>query len=219
MNCYFLDMENIPQSIHINSCVQFDEQDRIYVLYSKEQKDRYIGNIGAVRRRCRNTYGVEVKNGIKNALDFNLSMLIGVVIGECIKIGIQDINIVVVSNDKGYTTLQDSISMIQRAYKINIKLSFVPSIFVSYKPVRKLEDRKTTCLDSLLKSRDRSIIKRVFTEDDDEFIDDVYLCFKLASWNKSTVPKFLRKVFPDKVSTQIYQTLKYTPVENIKNKK
>lgn len=94
MNCYFLDMENIPQSIHINSCVQFDEQDRIYVLYSKEQKDRYIGNIGAVRRRCRNTYGVEVKNGIKNALDFNLSMLIGVVIGECIKIGIQDINIV-----------------------------------------------------------------------------------------------------------------------------
>lgn len=97
MNYYLVDFENV-RTDGIKELSEVNDGDAVVIFYSDQCKNITLDVIANMTRKKINLTCFKVKTGTKNALDFQLSSYLGLLIGQ--ERG--NANYYIVSNDKGY---------------------------------------------------------------------------------------------------------------------
>lgn len=102
MNYFLIDYENTKLSVN-DDLVKCSEGDKVIVFFSNCCKNISMDIVEDIIKKGASFSCIEIKQGTKNALDFQLSSYLGFIIGS----GCEDANIYIVSKDKGYDCLCD----------------------------------------------------------------------------------------------------------------
>lgn len=102
MNYFFVHFENV-NSDGIKDLSGVKEGDEFIIFYSEKCKSISIEIIEKILRMKVNLKCFKIKNGAKNALDFQLSSYLGFAIGQVEK----DSNFFIVSEDRDYDSVLD----------------------------------------------------------------------------------------------------------------
>lgn len=97
MNYYLVDFENV-RTDGIKDLSEVNDGDVVVIFYSDQCKNITLDVIANMTRKKISLTCFKVKTGTKNALDFQLSSYLGLLIGQ----EQSDANYYIVSNDKGY---------------------------------------------------------------------------------------------------------------------
>ena len=137
MRVYLVDLENCGDAF---KNIEDDDYkaSRCFIVYSDVCEQTYNKYISVALKYFRHVDSLKVKNSCKNALDFNLSLYLGYIIG---KFRGNKVEIVIISKDKGYSNLEYALKTIAYQEGIDISFSERPKIKYHYSSIN---------LDSLL---------------------------------------------------------------------
>lgn len=127
MKCYLLDLENIERSLKWCCNREYAEDDRVYVFYSDELCSSYGRYRTALSKKCNFVRGIYIGSKGKNALDFNLAAVLGMVIQEVKGQGKDSLDVIIVSDDMGYRNLQSFATWSKINFSITVNMDFVGS--------------------------------------------------------------------------------------------
>lgn len=221
MKCYLLDLENLPYAVRWASKRVYDKNDRIYVLYSDELYGFYIQNKLSLEKRCRNIHGVRIFSRKKNALDFNLAGIFGMLIQECIQSGKQDLEVHIVSEDRGYIALVNLASWARLNFGVRVNIVFDNS---------KEDIVRSVVGDRITYSKEESLLEKngfkfyrynknvlnkyVLGGETKEVKDKVKRALVGAKYERKYVYESLQKFFSEKEASSLYKKLKSFLEEN-----
>gem|GEM_PF-3197699 len=124
LKCYLLDLENLPYAMKWAYHQEYSKEDRVYVLYSEELYSYYLQNIASMNKKCKFVKGFKITSKSKNALDFNLAGIFGMLIQECVQQRVDTLEVHIVSEDSGYRSLGDLASWARLNFGLNVKILF-----------------------------------------------------------------------------------------------
>lgn len=124
LKCYLLDLENLPYAMKWAYHQEYSKEDRVYVLYSEELYSYYLQNIASMNKKCKFVKGFKITSKSKNALDFNLAGIFGMLIQECVQLRVDTLEVHIVSEDSGYRSLGDLASWARLNFGLNVKILF-----------------------------------------------------------------------------------------------
>lgn len=124
LKCYLLDLENLPYAMKWAYHQEYSKEDRVYVLYSEELYSYYLQNIASMNKKCKFVKGLKITSKSKNALDFNLAGIFGMLIQECVQQRVDTLEVHIVSEDSGYRSLGDLASWARLNFGLNVKILF-----------------------------------------------------------------------------------------------
>lgn len=212
MKCYLLDLENLPYTMKWASKQNYAKDDRVYIMYSEDLHDFYISNLVSLNRKCKNVHGIKIFSRSKNALDFNLAGIFGMLVQECIFKGIREIEIHIVSEDRGYEALKDLSSWSKLNFGVDVSVVFDKGIVGT-------EDEKnvSSCSeDSLMyrmgfnfyKNNKALLFEYVLNDESEEVRNRVWRALVGAMWVKGKIYSSIQKFFNAKEAERLYRVLK-----------
>lgn len=119
MRYYLIDLENVPNSLHHINKKSIPSSSNLVVFYTKPLSEKVRGIKGTLEEYFRSTRYIKVETGIKNSLDFNLVCYLGMLVGSFHG---SMLEIYVVSNDSGYSSISRFLSGLVIPYTLKYKV-------------------------------------------------------------------------------------------------
>lgn len=204
MKCYLIDLENLEHAMRWARRQKYNFEDRVYVFYSQDLVGIYNSNLEGLKSKCKNVKGIRIENGIHNALDFNLSAMLGMLIQESKDRGYDLLDLYIVSEDKGYEALKDIIVWATSTYGIHIELTFCTLMPGTLPEDIKRKDQQK----KFKKLRNKELLfNEVLVNETEATKDLVYRALSGANWSKNNSNQSLRRVFSDKETQRLYRKI------------
>lgn len=119
MRYYLIDLENVPNSLHHINKKYIPHSSNLVVFYTKPLSERVRGIKGTLDGYFRSIRYIKVETGIKNSLDFNLVCYLGMLVGSFRG---SILEIYVVSNDSGYSSISKFLSGLVVTYTLKYQM-------------------------------------------------------------------------------------------------
>lgn len=211
---FFVDLENQPNIIkdHPRIC-GLNWNSELFVFYSPIVRN----SLDYIRENFSNVECIEVGNGFKNELDFNLVLHLGYLMGKYTG---SDLELVILTKDKGFMSILDYINLREFGFNLSVKFPLVDSLELDCKDVnlktisliRKFDDSLSVldamCNPSFMPYR-RELASLVFEPKVCKELDRV-LCGMGRSCDKLTLHNKMVALLGSNTASTIYSKMKDT---------
>lgn len=186
MNCYYVDYENVNNA-GLRGIESLNKHDMVNILYSENADTLKFSTFQNIRKSNAKVECTNINCLGKNALDFQLCVLLGTKIG---RFRGSNLNLYIVSKDTGYDSVKDGMAEIlkeqMKQRQINLKISRVCTILDAMKKTEEKNEKKDVVSEIVYKTlsntkyqlKDTDVIDVLNSKDVKKFSDFHNQCIK-----------------------------------------
>lgn len=206
MRYYLVDLENLPKSLNNLIASKETKKCRLVVFYSKKQQKR----VASIKENLSHVFSsvdyLSIYEESHNALDFNLVCYIGKILGSFKG---KNLELFIVSEDKGYHAIQNFIN--SQTFKYKLSLDYISDI----QEVDCHLDVNMSVLTLLISSRYPNYLKSRVLSSLYLRLDVIELIKKHMLNGKYELWQILTTTYGNKAGNKFYNLLKTTYIKDL----